>query len=530
MRDALARVKADLGPSAIILSTQRIDDGAEGHGFIEVTATSDTADGPEPAQGLHFFQRTSRGRAPMPLEPRLVSTSAPRVSGLAASAPQSVVLAANLGGASSVAASSTAARSTAEACEDDLVARLQGLLAPLVEEVRDLRSRVDLATQSPQVARIRPGQAPEPIEVPAPAALRPPSLAPERASGQPASASAGDVGRWWDEAGGAEAPRGGGREAKVGGGAWLPVDNMLTRLSQEEGRPGVGGSERGLERSDEVALEGLRRNLMGVNQARALVRDPIELLKGWLSASEVAPDRRAALVEGVRLRLEGEALTRDAIERAFVEELLSRVQIRDRRALEGRRVVALVGPTGVGKTTTLAKMAAEARLDRRRSVGLVTIDTYRIGAVDQLRKYASLLEIPLEVVVDRISLERSLRRFEHCDLVLIDTIGRSPRDEEPVRRLAELFEGLAGLSFDLCVSATTALRDMQGIARNFQRLAPESVLFTKLDEAFAVGPLLSSHLDTNIPLSYFTTGQSVPEDIEHASVERLLGMIMPLVD
>ena len=497
MRDALAKVKADLGPNAIILSTQRIDDGIEGLGasLVEVTATTDEATQRD-AHGLRYFQRTSRGRAPMPLERRAF---APAGSG------------APMEGEGASGSIQPHTRSWTQQGEGELLGHLKTILGPLMEEVRDLRHQVDRATREQPAVLIRPGQAPEPF---ASAAVEPseetlPPLALEIEEEAPSAPE--------------RLP-------------WLPVDSMLTRLSPEDRieRPifqvKAIEPEPEEEGAEDEALAALRRSLMGVDQARSLVKYPLEQLGGWLADSDVAPDRRAALVESVRMRLDGEPVSRETVERAFIQELLGRVTIRPRQELDKRRRVALVGPTGVGKTTTLAKIAAEARLDKRRSVGMMTIDTYRIGGVDQLRKYANLLEVPLEVVVDRLSLERALRRLDHCDLLLIDTIGRSPRDEEPVRRLAELFEGIAGLSFELCISATTALRDMQGIARNYRHLAPESVLFTKLDEAFAAGPLLSSHMDVGIPLSFFTTGQSVPEDIEHASVERLLGMILPLAD
>ena len=113
-------------------------------------------------------------------------------------------------------------------------------------------------------------------------------------------------------------------------------------------------------------------------------------------------------------------------------------------------------------------------------------------------------------------------------MILIDTIGRSPRDQRPVFDLEELFDGMAGVSYELCISATTSLRDMRGILHNYAGLRPDNILFTKLDETFALGPLVSSHIEETLPLSYFTTGQRVPEDIESASVERIIGMILPL--
>ncbi len=552
MRDALAKVKADLGPDAIILSTQRLDDGEHGHGasIVEITATVEVAT-QRPAAGLQFFQRTSRGRAPMPLDYQPPSN-----------APTAADLQEHLAVEEHVEASQAEPSQPPQENQ-----ALESMLRPLLDEVRDLRDIVSNAgllhrLGNKHAARIRPGAAPELFEEKPQAAPEPPApviinASSHNARTEPLPGLGGarkerrrrvidtpaqhhnfdDAPLALAQADEPEplpiAPSNPNKELP-----WLPIDNMFTRQSAQatHERPSLAlplseTTSTFEDIEEDKALEALRRSLMSNDQARSLVRDPIEQLEGWLQRSDVAPDRRANLVQGVKHRLGmRRAASREDVERAFIEELLERVQIRPARELDRRRIVAFVGPTGVGKTTTLAKIAAEQKIDKHRTVGLLTIDTYRIGAVEQLRRYANLLEIPLEVAVDRISLKRSLRRLDHCDVILIDTIGRSPRDEEPVRQLGALFEGIHGLSFELCLSATTSIRDMSAILRNYSQLAPESVLFTKLDETFAIGPLLSSHLDSGVPLSHFTTGQSVPEDIEHASVERLLGMILPLND
>lgn len=572
MRDALAKVKADLGPDAVILSTQRLDDGHNGlgGGIVEITATVESQR--KTAMGLKYFQRTSPGRAPMPLDypaPAGTATFEPEVAVSAPEAPS-----------------------------------IEDMLKPLMDEVRGLRALVNNAGLTGEAARIRPGQTPEllledkaepgplteltqaasqglddlellarlaraqaeedardrlqghdPVEHEEPAPLfqnwrstlentaqhapkrrQTPSLPgltrthiedphetreQERLQSLMHGPSTEPVETLTLED---EPPKLRLTQDMSPRLPWLPTDNTLAPIrlageAFEDERP-----------SEDKALETLRRNLMGHDQASNLVRNPIEQLEGWLQRSDIAPDRQASLIEATRLRLGDASLSREVVERAFIQELVGRVKIRTRRELDQRRITAFVGPTGVGKTTTLAKIAAEAKIDKHRTVGLLTIDTYRIGAVEQLRKYAHLLEIPLEIAVDRMSLKRSLRRLDHCDTILIDTIGRSPRDEEPVRKLGELFEGIPGLGFELCINATTSLRNMDSIQRSYRILAPESVIFTKLDEAFAIGPALSTHLDHETPLSYFTTGQCVPEDIEQASVERLLGMILPLND
>ncbi|MGL4514202.1 MAG: flagellar biosynthesis protein FlhF [Lacipirellulaceae bacterium] len=190
------------------------------------------------------------------------------------------------------------------------------------------------------------------------------------------------------------------------------------------------------------------------------------------------------------------------------------------------RVVALVGPTGVGKTTTLAKLAANARIDDGLRVGLVTIDTYRVAAVEQLGAYADIMDLPMEVVANATELRGALDRLAGLDLVLIDTAGRSPRDAE---RLEELRLLLAEASIDethLVLSATTASRGLEEAARRFAAVGVSSLLFTKLDEAVTLGQLVGLAHGLSLPISYLTDGQSVPEDIRPADAEWLAERVL----
>lgn len=273
-----------------------------------------------------------------------------------------------------------------------------------------------------------------------------------------------------------------------------------------------------------------RRNVQPRAEDRAQqLQQQLKQIDRWLRDADIVTPYREELLHGTRQRLDVlSTINREQLEGAFIQELVHRIRLHIPTELNSRRVVAFIGPTGVGKTTTLAKRAAELTLNQNKSVGILTIDTYRVGAVEQLRKYASMLRTPLEVVIDRPSLRSALRRLSHCDVVLIDTIGRSPRDPEPLRRLGALLQNVPNLSFELCISATTALRDMRGIVDNYRTLRPDGLLFTKLDETFAAGPMLCVHLDEQLPLSFFATGQSVPDDIENASIERVMSMIVPM--
>jgi flagellar biosynthesis protein FlhF len=191
-----------------------------------------------------------------------------------------------------------------------------------------------------------------------------------------------------------------------------------------------------------------------------------------------------------------------------------------------RRVVALVGPTGVGKTTTIAKLAAHYRLKQRRRVGLITVDTYRIAAVEQLRTYADIIDLPMYVVSTPREMREASRQWEGLDLVLMDTAGRSPRDEIKLQELKAFLQEAHADEVHLVLSTTASARALVETARQFQTVGITALLLTKLDEASALGHVFSLLRASRLPVSYLTNGQNVPEDIEVAQAERLARWIM----
>lgn len=185
------------------------------------------------------------------------------------------------------------------------------------------------------------------------------------------------------------------------------------------------------------------------------------------------------------------------------------------------RRIALVGPTGVGKTTTIAKIASHYALNRNRSVALVTLDTYRIAAAEQLRTYARLLGVPFEVVDDLSTLDATLRRFSDCDLVLVDTPGHSPADAPALGRLSSAIAGSASLEAHLVIPATLRGEEMRRVMRSFRAMRYDSLIFSKIDEATCLGEILNAWLLGGYGVSYLTMGQRVPEDLEPATIEML---------
>jgi flagellar biosynthesis protein FlhF len=200
--------------------------------------------------------------------------------------------------------------------------------------------------------------------------------------------------------------------------------------------------------------------------------------------------------------------------------LLSRlVRVHDPLTEEGPLVLALIGPTGVGKTTTVAKLAAQCALEENRRVALITNDTYRIAAVEQLRTYARIMQLPLEVVLRPEELTRALDGFQDKDVVLIDTGGRSPFDTVQMADLEAFVNADPRIKRLLLLGANTDARGLDQVVQRFTPLRPDGLAVTKLDEASVFGPLFSLALQKRLPFVFFTMGQRVPEDIRPATCE-----------
>lgn len=191
-----------------------------------------------------------------------------------------------------------------------------------------------------------------------------------------------------------------------------------------------------------------------------------------------------------------------------------------------RKVVALVGPTGVGKTTTIAKLAANFRLRDNIKMGLVTVDTYRIAAVEQLRTYAEIIDLPMKVVSNPQEMQQALDEMVGLDLVLVDTAGRSPSDDLKIQELEQLFREVPIDEVSLVMSMTSSAKSLEAIAKRFQVANPTSMILTKLDEAPVMGSLLTLSQNTKLPIRYLTTGQDVPDDIEPANAARMARLVL----
>ena len=188
--------------------------------------------------------------------------------------------------------------------------------------------------------------------------------------------------------------------------------------------------------------------------------------------------------------------------------------------------ISLIGPTGVGKTTTLAKIAARALSRHNLRVGLVTIDTYRVAAVEQLKVYAEIMRVPLEVVLTPEAFQRALERFADRDLVLVDTAGRSPRNQADLDELAAFLRPELGLENHLLLPATAREQELETIIRRFAILPAHRFVFSKIDECGQLGVLLNVHYNHDTPISCLTNGQRVPEDLLTPTPADIGGLIL----
>lgn len=248
-----------------------------------------------------------------------------------------------------------------------------------------------------------------------------------------------------------------------------------------------------------------------------------------LIEAEVGDTQARELVEEVRRQTGADEMNDPVMLRARLSRLIEG-QIKTSGPIQvepgRRRIAALVGPTGVGKTTTIAKLAANFRLREKRRVGLITVDTYRIAAVEQLRTYADIIDLPMQVVSTPRQMRDAVMSMSSLDLILLDTAGRSPHDEVKIQELKSFLIEAEADEVHLVLSATSGASALEKMARQFGAVGTTHLLLTKLDEAVGLGNLLPLARSCGLPLSYLTDGQSVPDDIAPADAARLARIVL----
>jgi flagellar biosynthesis protein FlhF len=344
------------------------------------------------------------------------------------------------------------------------------MLEPLARELKELRERVDSLQVKESAARQE--------VVPPPAPAR---------TGQAAVTSVGDF--FQREPANAEL-----RELK----------KLLLESVQGEGDLHSAASDRVKKEAESLA------NVSATLHDAGLVEVSIHALLEKVKNSEQ--------------QINGETDLKERLKEALESTVRCSGPIRLKKS--GTKIVALVGPTGVGKTTTIAKLAALYTVGRKAKIALVTIDTFRVGAVEQLKTYSRIMGVPLEVASTPKELEKALAAHTDKDLVLIDTVGRSPKDKETIEGLRSMLDSSFTIETHLCVAATTRERELRGSVESFKALPISRLLFTKLDESSSFGSIVNLQIENKLPLSYFTRGQRVPEDIEPASGKKVADLIL----
>lgn len=191
-----------------------------------------------------------------------------------------------------------------------------------------------------------------------------------------------------------------------------------------------------------------------------------------------------------------------------------------------KKVIIVIGPTGVGKTTTLAKLAANMVLTEKKKVALITSDTYRIAAVEQLKTYSEIIGVPLSIIYTPAEILNAIETYSNKDLILVDTAGRSHKDKYQLMELKTLIKSSIDYEVYLVMSATTKFSDCIEIIKSYSFLDDYKLLFTKLDETSSFGVILNVAYITKKPISYITTGQSVPDDIEIADNSKIINCLL----
>ncbi|UCD74459.1 MAG: flagellar biosynthesis protein FlhF [Phycisphaerales bacterium] len=531
MAEALAAVKRDLGADAVILNTRafkrRALFGLRRKTVVEVTATTGGQAAPEADVGARS-RRFGKGRIAHETYLRNTAGTSRKPEPKHAPVP--------------------AKPSVTSPGEDDRK-RTQRLAQAMAEKHERARrnAAAEVASRSPAASLNEP-QSP-PAESPRPSAPRTPPASPEDV---PRPVAKRYVLRSPDRTGG------NGQTLSASESEQKPESGQVQPADPLPGAPAPGvvtlfeESDNDVSRDastmvDEVEMQGMQEELTAIRQmvgqvlqrqvtttGRAAPAMPQQLFEMYLKliGQDLSEELADQVVNDVRdelsaLELEDEELVRTAVKRHLADYIPAAAEPVPAHSPDGRPLtIALVGPTGVGKTTTLAKLAASFKLRHGRKVGLVTSDTYRIAAVDQLRTYANIIGLPLQVVLTPGEMRQAVFALSDCDVILIDTAGRSQNDDN---RLAELEQFMAAAEpheVHLVLSGTAGEKVLQREAEAFSRVGVDKIVLTKLDEAVSFGVLVNVIRRVGKELSFFTTGQEVPDHIELGRPGRLAELVL----
>ncbi|PCJ60911.1 MAG: flagellar biosynthesis protein FlhF [Planctomycetota bacterium] len=277
-------------------------------------------------------------------------------------------------------------------------------------------------------------------------------------------------------------------------------------------------------------IKNMVQELITQTQSEKIASFPQELVELYqlLINNDISKELALGMVNKMRKDLVNTTLTQELINKTLNQYLGRLIPRHGPLQLSENKTsyVAMIGATGVGKTTTIAKLAAIHKFQFNKKVGFITLDTYRIGAVDQLRKYAEIMDAPLEVVHAPEDFKGAIEKLKDRDLVLIDTAGRNQKSEAKRQELENYFRYTPIEEIYLVLSATSNEKNIMSNIKEFSSFPISSLIITKIDEAVSYGPILSIVAKANRSVAYFTTGQEVPQDIEVSDSSKLTDLIL----
>ena len=324
--------------------------------------------------------------------------------------------------------------------------------------------------------------------------------------------------------------------AKAGGkGSMDELDGLRETVAKirEDIRRSHFESLRGLDTSEQLTAQ-LREDVNSVSSALRAVLAEAALAKTTglpeaqvavlkqLSENGVEPGNAESIIRSCEHANGDVSTTRRAVARFLMESIRTALPL---CSVTQQTVAAFVGTTGVGKTTTIAKIAASC-LNAGQQVGFISTDTYRIGALDQLRCYAQIMDVPMESVDGPDTMREAIHRLSGCKVILIDTAGKSPRNPSAISELAGLLSRDWVSEIHLVLAAGIGFSELRQVVEGFGKLRIDRLCWTKLDEAISFGALFNAQLLAQAPLSYLCAGQKVPEDLEAATPERITRLLL----
>jgi flagellar biosynthesis protein FlhF len=278
-------------------------------------------------------------------------------------------------------------------------------------------------------------------------------------------------------------------------------------------------------------MKSMRRILeqQSIQGNRSKFTPDYQVIYQYLLDQEIADDISTNIIENIMKRHEKNNVspTQSTIIQDVKREIEAQLSNLSFQGIStSARVVHFVGPTGVGKTTTLAKVAAKSILQDKRKVAFITMDTYRIAAIEQLKTYAKILDSPVEVVYSLEDYHNAIEKLKDYDLLLVDTAGRNYRDEQYVKELTNNIVDKENVENYLVLSLTAKPRDISDIYHSFRHININSVIFTKIDETRQYGSLLNIPLSHQKGIAYITNGQEVPDNIIEPTKEMISNYIV----